>query len=66
MKHLCRVVGMGMMAVLTTTLLSSIVWAQTKRPMTIVDLVNVPSLSDPQLSPDGTQVLYVLAEPDWK
>ena len=41
---------MGMMAVLTTTLLSSIVWAQTKRPMTIVDLVNVPTLSDPQLS----------------
>ncbi len=34
--------------------------------MTIVDLVNVPSLSAPQLSPDGTQVLYVLEEADWK
>jgi dipeptidyl aminopeptidase/acylaminoacyl peptidase len=40
--------------------------AQGQRAMTIVDLIDVPSLSDPQLSPDGTQVLYVLSEADWK
>ena len=39
---------------------------QSKRPMTMVDLLNVPVLSDPQLSPDGNQVLYVLAEADWE
>ncbi len=34
--------------------------------MTVVDLINVPSLTDPQLSPDGKQILYVLAEANWK
>ena len=32
--------------------------AQTPRPMGIVDLLNVPRLADPQLSPDGRDVLY--------
>ena len=42
-------------------------WSQTdKQRMTIVDFLNVPSLSDPQLSPDGTHVLYTLAESDWE
>lgn len=40
--------------------------AQAPRPMTLVDLLNVPQLSDPQLSPDGRYVAYVLAEADWK
>ncbi len=40
--------------------------AQAPRAMTIVDLLNLPSLSDPQLSPDGQQILYVKSEPDWK
>ena len=39
--------------------------AESKRPMTIVDLINVPSISDPRLSPDGTQLLYTLSEADW-
>lgn len=34
--------------------------------MTIVDLINVPSLYDPQLSADGSQLLYVLSEADWE
>lgn len=37
-----------------------------QRPMGIVDLINVPRLSDPQLSPDGRAVLYTLSQPDWK
>ena len=36
--------------------LASIVSAQTRRPMTLVDLIEVPRVSDPQLSPDGRQV----------
>ena len=39
---------------------------QTQRAMTLVDLLEVPRLSDPQLSPDGRQVLYALAEADWE
>ena len=34
--------------------------------MTLVDLLEAPRLSDPQLSPDGRQLLYVLAEADWE
>ena len=40
--------------------------AQGQRAMTLVDLLEVPRLSDPQLSPDGRQVLYALAEADWE
>ncbi len=40
--------------------------AQTKRLLTFVDLLNVPQLRDPRLSPDGREVLYTLAEADWK
>jgi dipeptidyl aminopeptidase/acylaminoacyl peptidase len=39
--------------------------AQAKRPMTLVDVLNIPNLTDPQLSPDGRQVAYVLAKADW-
>jgi dipeptidyl aminopeptidase/acylaminoacyl peptidase len=39
--------------------------AQGKRPMTMVDLISLPSLGDPQLSPDGRHLLYVLTEADW-
>jgi len=41
-------------------------FAQEKRPMTFVDLLKVQSLQDPQLSPTGEQLLYVLGETDWK
>ena len=40
--------------------------AQTRRAMTPVDLIEVPRVLDPQLSPNGQQVLYVLERPDWK
>jgi dipeptidyl aminopeptidase/acylaminoacyl peptidase len=36
--------------------------AQTKRPMEIEDLFRSKRLSDPQLSPDGKSVAYVVAE----
>jgi dipeptidyl aminopeptidase/acylaminoacyl peptidase len=38
---------------------------QAKRPMTLVDLINVPQLSNAQLSPDGRSVIYLLSAPDW-
>ncbi|MGD9905153.1 MAG: prolyl oligopeptidase family serine peptidase [Vicinamibacterales bacterium] len=36
-----------------------------QRPMSIVDLISVPVVSTPQLSPDGTEVVYVQADADW-
>jgi dipeptidyl aminopeptidase/acylaminoacyl peptidase len=46
--------------------LSSAPYGQTRRRLTLVDLLNVPRLTNPQLSPDGRQILYELAAADWK
>jgi dipeptidyl aminopeptidase/acylaminoacyl peptidase len=40
--------------------------AQSPRPMGIVDLLSVPRLTDPQLSPDGRDVIFVRSDADWK
>jgi dipeptidyl aminopeptidase/acylaminoacyl peptidase len=40
--------------------------AQAARSMTLIDFMNVPSVSDPRLSPDGRQIVFVKSEPDWK
>ena len=45
---------------------ASLALPQGKRPMTLIDLLEVPILSEPQLSPDGHQLVFVLAEADWK
>jgi dipeptidyl aminopeptidase/acylaminoacyl peptidase len=37
-----------------------------KRPMTAVDLLQVPVLGSPELSPDGRRAVFVLEEADWK
>jgi dipeptidyl aminopeptidase/acylaminoacyl peptidase len=59
------------MALMTSALIAvacSSVAAETtqQRRMGFVDLLNVPGLTDPQLSPDARQLLYVLSESDWK
>ena len=36
------------------------------RPMTFLDLLAIPALSDPQLSPDGGLIAFVQDAPDWK
>jgi dipeptidyl aminopeptidase/acylaminoacyl peptidase len=40
--------------------------AQSPRPMGIVDLLSLPRLADPRLSPDGRDVVFTLGEADWK
>jgi dipeptidyl aminopeptidase/acylaminoacyl peptidase len=37
-----------------------------RRPMTLVDLAEVPRILDVQLSPDGRSVVYTLTRADWK
>jgi dipeptidyl aminopeptidase/acylaminoacyl peptidase len=39
---------------------------QPRRPMSIVDLAELPRILDPQLSPDGRSVIYMLTRADWK
>jgi dipeptidyl aminopeptidase/acylaminoacyl peptidase len=38
---------------------------QPKRPMTLVDLLNIPRIADPQMSPDGRRVTFMLSTTDW-
>ncbi len=40
--------------------------AQDRRPLGVVDMIQLPSLADPQLSPDGSRILFVMDGPDWK
>src|SRR5436309_7464946 len=40
--------------------------AQGPRPMSLVDLREVPNILDPQLAPDGHAVTYQLTQVDWK
>lgn len=40
--------------------------AQDRRTMSIVDIINVPSVGDPELSPDGRAVAYVISRADWE
>src|SRR5262245_57129238 len=37
-----------------------------RRPMSIIDLAQLPRVLDPQLSPDGRSLLYMLTRADWK
>jgi dipeptidyl aminopeptidase/acylaminoacyl peptidase len=41
-------------------------FAQSPRPMGLVDLLNIPRVGDPQLSSDGRDILYTRSESDWK
>jgi len=34
--------------------------------MTLVDVMNVPQISDPEISPNGNQILFVRSEANWK
>lgn len=53
-----------LLPVLALVLLPALALAQ--RPMNITDLISLPVVSGPQLSPDGSQVAFVQADADWK
>ncbi len=39
---------------------------QTRKPMSIVNLIEVPQMQEVQLSPDGSEVVFELARADWE
>jgi len=53
-------------SILAGVVLCAATLAQAPRPMTLVDLIDLPQVSDPQLSPDGRQILFVKSEANWK
>jgi dipeptidyl aminopeptidase/acylaminoacyl peptidase len=55
-----------MAAILVCFGASASIRSQAPRPLGIVDLLNVPRLGDPRLSPDGKSVLFTRADADWK
>ena len=44
---------------------SGSVHTQPKRRMTLVDLLSIPRVGDPQISPDGDAIIFMLSTPDW-
>ena len=38
---------------------------KSRRPMTLVDLLNIPRVLDPQMSSDGTRIAFTLRTADW-
>ena len=48
----------------------SLLWALAAgaqpRPIGFVEALSLPAIQNPQLSPDGTQVRFVMDAPDWK
>ncbi len=46
-------------------LMAAPVAAQSRRPMTFMDVQNMRSANSEAVSPDGRQMLYVLTTPDW-
>jgi dipeptidyl aminopeptidase/acylaminoacyl peptidase len=44
---------------------SSVATQAPKRPMSLVDLLNIPRVGDPQISRDGKRITFVLATTDW-
>jgi dipeptidyl aminopeptidase/acylaminoacyl peptidase len=48
------------------TVAAGVASAQAPRPVSMVEFINIPRLSEPQLSPDGTQLLLVRSDADWK
>ncbi len=57
-----RVMGVALCLVLPAVVATG----QSRRAMSIVDLIEVPQIRDPQLAPDGSRLLYVRADADWR
>lgn len=54
------------LSMLLLALASAPLLGQERRAMTIVDLMNIPGIGDSQISPDGSQVLYLRTDAAWE
>src|SRR5262245_59462589 len=51
---------------LAAATMAAAVQGQTRRPMSLVDLAELPRIILPQLSPDGRTLIYLQSNADWK
>src|SRR5437867_2327743 len=49
-----------------TTIIDPSPRAQTKRPMTLIDIAELPRIILPQLAPDGRTLICLQSQADWK
>src|SRR5262245_26353501 len=54
------------LALAATVISTQFIAAQSPRPMSIVDLLSLPRLADPELSPDARSIVFTRADADWK
>ena len=57
--------SIAMLASCVALLSSASISSQAKRPMTLVDLLNIPRIGDPQVAPDGRAITFMLSTADW-
>jgi dipeptidyl aminopeptidase/acylaminoacyl peptidase len=51
---------------LLALVLSSAALPQANRAMSLIDMLEVPTVNEPRLSPDGKQVVFTVSKADWK
>ncbi|HYM26155.1 MAG TPA: LpqB family beta-propeller domain-containing protein, partial [Vicinamibacterales bacterium] len=61
-----RLIAAGAFGLALWTLSSVSTSGQAKRPMTLVDLAELPRIVNPQLSPNGQSIIYQQSHADWK
>ena len=55
-----------MLLVAVAALAATPLSGQARRPMTLVDLAELPRVLDPQIAPDGRTITFMRSRPDWK
>ncbi len=56
----------GVLALVLSIAVAQGVEGQSPRAMTLIDFMSIPTVSDPRLSPDGHEIVFVRSEPNWK
>ncbi|MGE3275979.1 MAG: prolyl oligopeptidase family serine peptidase [Vicinamibacterales bacterium] len=64
MRNITRIIAS--LAALVALALPGLATAQARTPFSFVDALDLPGVQDPQLSPDGRQILVVIERADWK
>ena len=62
---LCNMKTNTLILVIYLSISAGLIQAQDKRPMSLIDRLEIPDLGDASISPDGEQVIYTLSKAEW-